>query len=80
MILASLDESKRRGALFEYPDADGLEEEPVLVGTDPVDEEPGEEEVVLVPVALALKASKVLLAVGLTAKTIPDSQWRACLQ
>jgi len=80
MIPVTLDESKRGGALLEYPDADGVEEEPVWLGTDPVDEEPGEEEVVLVPVALALKASKVLSAVGLTAKTIPASQWRPCLQ
>jgi len=55
-----LDEPKPRAALFEgLLDADGD-------GTDPV-----EEEVVLVPVALALKASKVFSGVGLTAKTMP---------
>jgi len=60
----------------DLPDEDGL-------GTDPLDEgtvEEGEEVelVELEPIAVALKASNVLLAVGLTAKTIPALQWAPC--
>jgi len=73
IIPASLDALKPRVASFEgLLDADGL-------GTDPVDEGTVEDEE-LAPVALDLKASNVLSAVGLTAKTIPALQWAPCLQ
>jgi len=67
MIPVSPDRLKPRAALFEgLLDADGL-------GIDAVDEDPVEDEEVA-PVALDLKASNVLSAVGLTAKTIPALQ------
>jgi len=78
IIPATLGESKPRAPPLEgLPDADGLGE--VLVEEDgpedPVDEDPGEvEEPVSLPVALALKASNDLSAVGFTAKTIPALQ------
>jgi len=79
IIPASLDGSNPRAALWV---ADGLGEDPEAEVWDP-DEDPGEEEDPdegLPPVALALKASNVLSAVGLTAKTIPAWQCPVCLQ
>jgi hypothetical protein len=73
IIPVSPDGLKPRAASFEgLLDADGLGIE--AVGEDPVEDEE------LAPVALDLKASKVLSAVGLTAKTIPALQWAPCLQ
>jgi len=72
IIPASFDEPRPRAPLPGLVDADGL-------GAGLVDEDPVEDEGVP-PVALALKASKVLSALGLTAKTIPDLQCVPCLQ
>jgi len=68
---ASWDGLEPRVAPFE--DAEGFAEDPVDEGVE--DEDPVDDvELVLLPVALALKASYVSLVVGLTAKTIPALQ------
>jgi len=70
IVPASMDKFKPRAPLLLVV-AEG-------VAPDPVDEDPGldedDEDEELVPVALSLKAWNVLLAVGLTAKTIPALQ------
>jgi len=65
MIPTSPDGVKLGAPPDELLDADGLGEVPVDEGDPPEDDEE------LAPVALALKASNVLSAVGFTAKTIP---------
>jgi len=80
IIPASKDGFKLRAPLLLV--AEGVAPDP---DPDPVDEGLSEDEdefelEELVPVALSLKASNVLSAVGLTAKTIPSLQWFPCLQ